>query len=58
MASDNDVNGLYSKVNVYLASFSRFFTARSLQFYTTNLLLKVKVDDTPIAAIKNSKNLK
>lgn len=57
MASDNDVNGLYSKVNVYLASFSRFFTARSLQFYT-NLLLKVKVDDTPIAAIKNSKNLK
>ncbi|XP_053960591.1 uncharacterized protein LOC128864859, partial [Anastrepha ludens] len=71
MTTGNDIDDLCSKVNDYLASLSRFFTARSLQrsptkstatLFTTwtkevKLQLKVKVDDTQILTVNNPKIL-
>ncbi|XP_053960429.1 uncharacterized protein LOC128864703 [Anastrepha ludens] len=71
MAPGNGIDGLCSKVNDYLASLSRFFTATNLQLSPTKstatlftswtkevqLQLKVKVDDTQIPTVNNPKIL-
>ncbi|XP_053960945.1 uncharacterized protein LOC128865055, partial [Anastrepha ludens] len=71
MASGNDIDGLCSKVNDYLARLSRFFTARNLKLSPTKstatlfttwtkevkLPLQVHVDDAPIPTISNPRIL-